>query len=192
MKNGADPNIRNKSNQTPSHWAAKSVKNEMIIRYLGEGGANFNEPDSTDMTLLDYALEHGSLQIVKTFLEFGCDLKLKKNTGVTAVHLAAQNTREGVLGFVLEQIILSVNDRTVDGPTSLHFVISGNFNNFKLLLDFGAEVDAKNSSGETPIFKAIHFRMKEKTELLLAHGAVMTEEIFNQMNTWEDYQKASR
>ena len=55
------------------------------------------------------------------------------------------------------------------GDTPLFFAVqNGHTAAAELLLDHGAYVDARNTWGETPLFRATHWKQKE---FLLEHGA---------------------
>ena len=58
------------------------------------------------------------------------------------------------------------------GRTPLHYAINfDNYENVKLLLDNGADVNAKDNEGKTPLYWAVEMGKYEIVKLLLEHGA---------------------
>ncbi|MDP6679982.1 MAG: ankyrin repeat domain-containing protein, partial [Verrucomicrobiota bacterium] len=64
------------------------------------------------------------------------------------------------------------------GMTPLHWVAFGGKNEIvELLILNGADVNAMNNDGDTPLDFAIKFKNTETTELLRKHGAKTVEEL---------------
>jgi len=68
------------------------------------------------------------------------------------------------------------------GRTALHFAasIGTNLELIELLVNKGADANAKSSGGETPLMKAIAFDNADAAKCLLEHGA--DPELENSMN----------
>jgi ankyrin repeat protein len=77
----------------------------------------------------------------------------------------------------LKQLISSekfhVNDKMrAGGFTALHFAVSEEeLNNARILLEAGADINAKNAFGETPLHRAIMTENIEVLEFLISNGA---------------------
>ena len=77
----------------------------------------------------------------------------------------------------LKQLIssekLHVNDKMrAGGFTALHIaVVEGELNNARILLEAGADINAKNSFGETPLHRAVITENIKVLEFLISNGA---------------------
>lgn len=184
VEHGANVNHRTKLQRTPLHFGGQRE----ITKYLLECGANVNEPDFEGQTPLHRSVLYHSLKSVKMCLEFGGDLTLRDNAGETCVHYAAMNRRTDVLEFVLQETGLSVNERSGRGEVPLHLAAKkGNVDACTVLLDRGADVDAKNVDGLTPMALAAFnpnmysFWKSMILELFLSHGATLEKEFVDEI-----------
>lgn len=76
---------------------------------------------------------------------------------------------------LLERDARLISARDIDGSTPLHCATwKGNQNVVELLLNVGADVNARNNNdhwGTTPLHAAAHANQRAIAELLIAHGA---------------------
>jgi ankyrin repeat protein len=85
--------------------------------------------------------------------------------------------------------VSSVTDKNDFEDTPLHTVCSwGELQSAKVLLDAGADVNAKGDQGATPIFNAIVSGNVELVQLLLKRGASKKHKIFGNTSV-QDYAK---
>lgn len=93
---------------------------------------------------------------------------VQKEDGFAALHIAAVNNNIKVASHLLVKGSATVDIRTKNKKTPLHLATEESyFNMIKLLLDYGAEVNAQDDEGMTPL----HFVVKKGTlqqELLTA------------------------
>lgn len=88
--------------------------------------------------------------------------------------------------------INSINDRNDFGDTPLHTVCSwGDVRAARMLLDAGADPNAKGDQGATPLFNAIISRKAELVQVLLDNGASKGEKIFGDTSPFE-YARSTR
>ncbi|WP_291953211.1 ankyrin repeat domain-containing protein [Campylobacter sp.] len=66
-----------------------------------------------------------------------------------------------------------------EGYESALFYALGSYDNVKLLLENGAEVDYKNSFGKTPLFYAVEYNNYEVSKLLIENGANINQKYIN-------------
>jgi ankyrin repeat protein len=159
--------------RTPLHWAVMNGNVE-IAQLLLQNGADVNARSNNGSSPLHVAIKESNLHvdIVKLLLENGADVHARKN-GETPLCLAAL-------------INYRLSDSNNDTPLSLAELINYPFASFsdsnsklnedlveivKLLLEKGADVNASNENGETPLHSASKNGQFEITNLLLKNGA---------------------
>lgn len=87
LKYGANPNIKDKSGQTPIFRIIFSTTNK-ILGLLIEYGALINMSDCNGNTPLHIAVLSKNYFVIKTLLEYGCDTKIKNNGNFYAIDYA--------------------------------------------------------------------------------------------------------
>lgn len=100
------------------------------------------------------------------------------NSIITSLHDAIQNQETELASALIAQGA-NINKMDDKGNTPLHLAAeAGNKKIFKLLLDFGAEVDLKNKMGLTPMHCLIRNRTfsgaVHLASELINHGAILT------------------
>lgn len=87
--------------------------------------------------------------------------------GVRLMYMANEGDLEGV-----KELLDCVNFKDIDGRTALHVAAcQGNTHVLRLLLDGGAQINAKDRWGSTPLADAIYYKNNDVIKLLEAHGA---------------------
>jgi len=110
-------------------------------------------------------------------LASGVDIDQRDHDGRTLLMHAALDGRIEVVTFLVgKNANVNIVDRA--GFTALHFAAQEQFSDIaELLLAAGAKIDARDSFGNTPLWRAV-FTSKGKdrtTRLLVAHGANRSE-----------------
>jgi uncharacterized protein len=119
---------------------------------------------------LHYLLETGQEQLVQQLIDQGINVQVKDRNGNTALHALRSSEKNG---RSLIQKGVPVNAKDSDfGNTSLHEV----YNNrtaavTSLLLENGAQVDARNLEQKTPLYLAAEIGKAEIVEVLIRNGA---------------------
>ena len=96
-----------------------------------------------------------------------CDISC--HAGLTMLHHACMRNHSRVVEFFLSQCPL-VNMKSLNGDTPLHFAC-GDPKQIRLLIAAGADVNAKNTLGATPLMFAVR-EDEESVQLLLEQGAL--------------------
>ncbi|HZT41769.1 MAG TPA: ankyrin repeat domain-containing protein [Chthonomonadaceae bacterium] len=130
-------------------------------------------------TLISAAAGEWDLPRVQLLLEHGADVHVKGALGHDPLYRAANALapgRESEGRAVVELLIqhgANVNGRSGPGQmTALHMAARrGTVTIAEVLLTSGAEIEARDIKGETPLRRAVNCRQEGMVRLLLSHGA---------------------
>lgn len=152
IEKGADINKKTQYGTPPLLTAANMAgKNgDDILKYLLEKGADVNFASSQDITAIFLAASGGYLDRVKTLVAKGANINYKRSKnwgGETPFLYSIINNCEPVKGC----------------NTSADMV--------KYLIEHGADINAKPNSGETAVYIAANYNLKEIMALLIANKA---------------------
>lgn len=96
------------------------------------------------------AVDSGNEAMVKLFLDYKADIKIRDDLDRGLLHSAAIDGYEGIVRLLLEKG-LNVNAHDQNGKTPLHDASrDGNYKVAKVLLDSGADDSIKDNHGRTP------------------------------------------
>jgi truncated hemoglobin YjbI len=125
-------------------------------------------------TLLHEAAGEGSLPMVQLLLQLGADPKATDQGGLTPLYSAGNGIASaGDVVRALAHAGANVNTQSgVKRCTALHMAARrGNVAVAEALLQHGANIEARDSLGETPLRRAVNCGKIDVAALLLAHGA---------------------
>ena len=173
IDSGLDVNYSGPDGPRPIRVAAQ-VGSIEIIELLIENGAYCQGFNENECTLVHLAAENNSnLRLIKYLEESGFDLNARSEKHQTPLMFSMANERTCVTRYLIDKVgnIEAVDKR---GQTALHHsaFYAGNFENMKILLLNGANPNAKDCNGKTPLH-VVEFDFYEKVEMLLDHGADM-------------------
>ena len=182
LKAGANVDAKD-DNATALYYAAQQGYLD-IVKELLRHNPRVDNGNWAFTTPLHVAASNGYVEVVKELLTNNAFIDAKNICKWTALHFATVSGRPEVVQYLLEN---SAGIDIVDTPqreTPLHKAASDNGNKeiVKLLLEKGADVNAKNMYGETPLHKAASDNgNKEIVTLLLEKGAnVYAKDTYNQ------------
>lgn len=174
LAQGANPNAADKNGVTALYSAAGSDYSLSAAEALLRNGANPNVKNMHGRTALHQAASQGAVKVMELLLANRADVNAATNDGYTPLHGAVSYGNNVARRSAVEVLIKSganVNARTSrDGETPFHKAISrGDIEIVKLLLDYGADVNAVSKFGVTSLYFA---RNSEAiTKLLKERGA---------------------
>jgi ankyrin repeat protein len=194
---GVDVNAKNGSGSTPLHYAAVTGQKEVVELLIAEG-ADVNAKSIDGGTPLDQA----EAAWVKKFAAARKETAalLRKHGGkhggkageYRSIHAAAdRGDIEAVKQYLAAGRDVNAKDRKF-GNTPLHYATGGGYTRIfalkttdephykeiaELLIAKGADVNAKDANGETPLDWAIQFTQTETADLLRKHGGKTGEEL---------------
>lgn len=114
----------------------------------------------------------GSLSRARKLVQQGAEVDCKDVSGLTPLYYAFDNHHIALGTFLLEQGADPNNTgATSYGPPLVKAGFAGRRNVIALLLDYQADIDARNYSGRTALHEATWHSHKDTVSLLLERGA---------------------
>ena len=148
IAHGAKLDATSTTGETPLHWA---MAHPEVAETLIRAGANVRIPDSDNSSVLDYVAGEGNIRLLRVMVECGLDVKARAEYGkygATLLHVAVQPP------MMTHSAAGRVEKEDVDFA--------------RLLVEKGADVNARDLFGSTPLHMAC---TAEVVRLLVAAGA---------------------
>jgi ankyrin repeat protein len=152
LAKGADPNVRDTAGHAPLHIASFKGHTSFIAPLIEAGAdidARLEKGVPTSRCSIHLACEGGHLETVQVLLDCGCGIDIPDQIGNTPLLYAIANDRIEVARALIDR------GSPVDTPAlrpPLHFALrSKEYELVLLLLQKGANVNAKCQLGETPL-----------------------------------------
>jgi len=186
LANGALVNAKNDKGLTPLHWVAGAVfpqwRHPEMVKILLTNGADVNAADNQGLTPIHHAAKTGRESIAKTLIDKGADVNVQDSYGLTALHYTVTSGREDIIRLLLGKKGIAIDARDNSGRTAFHYAARAGFGaNYaykefpaaiaQLLLDSGADVNAKDAMGQTSVFNTFHKPDNDALRFLVARGA---------------------
>jgi uncharacterized protein len=142
------------------------------LRSLIQQKADVNAPQPDGMTALHWAVRQNDLETAQLLLKAGAKPDATTRYGVTPIYLASVNGNAAMIDALLHAGV-SPKSANPGGETALMTVAkTGSVESAKLLLDRGADVNAKeNVRGQTALMWAVLENHPDLVPLLLDKGA---------------------
>lgn len=118
------------------------------------------------------AIISNQVEEVKALVRSGCDLNVKYENGMTALHMAALPGASPEITAVLIDNGADVDAKNVVGETPLITAARNNsLKTAKVLIEKGADVNARKNNGWTALVHALRHDFTEMIKLLKKYGA---------------------
>ena len=135
-------------------------------------GEEYELEDYDEISLLFYAIRnYASLEAIELLLEYDLDIKACDDTGISALDTAIKFKRQDIIKLCIEKgLDVNVSSRK-SGITPL--MLASCFSNIptaELLLEHGADINARDRAGMTPKDYARKLGQKKMQEFLAEKG----------------------
>lgn len=152
------------------HFAAAQGRRKVVAYILDVDPECVNMVDEEGGSPLFYATKENEFAVVKLLLERNADPNLALENGLAPIHEAAANGSIRTCNLLLEHN--ASLEATTPSGTALHFAVSENREKTaEMLIKRGANVNAVNSKGVTPLmFACLMNKPVVAKEMLAAHA----------------------
>jgi ankyrin repeat protein len=147
--------------------------NRDAVRAFLKDGADVNTSQPDGMTSLHWAAQKGDIELAKTLLYAGANMKATTRIGGYTPLLIASRIGNAAMIETLASGGADANAATTSGTTALMFASqAGNADAVSALIAHGANVNAKEKvKGETALAFAAAYGRADVIRVLTAHGA---------------------
>jgi ankyrin repeat protein/CHAT domain-containing protein len=171
---GANVKGTDKQNAAAIHFAASSPGYQPVVRWLLDHGADVNQATAEGLTPLHLAAVSGNIEVIRFLVAGGARLDSTDAHGRTPLALAAVSGNAAVVEF-LAGSGASVDPVDTDGATPLLRAMERPDTQVPrvvaVLLDHGANPNARNQEGLTPLLLAVRDGNEALAKLLADKGA---------------------
>ncbi|XP_063635700.1 protein shank isoform X2 [Cydia splendana] len=150
---GLDPNFHcTETGETPLTIAAGLKSPGKVLIALVNGGALLDYRTKDGSTAMHRAVEKNSLEAVKTLLELGASPNYKDGKGLTPLYLSVTNKTDPLLCETLLHDHATIGAADLQGWLEVHQACrNGLVQHLDHLLFYGADMNGRNASGNTPL-----------------------------------------
>ena len=182
IQNGADSQARDSYSSTVLHFASRNTNAEVVEFLLKLNKISVNATDNLNRTpLMDACFDGGRLSNIQTLIRNSADIKARDSDGSTVLHFASRYSNNEVVEFILELNEISVN--TVDNcnrtPLMDACLDGGRLDNIQLLIQNGADIQARDSYDSTVLHFAARYSTREVVEFMLKLNEISVNAIDN-------------
>ncbi|KAG8200115.1 hypothetical protein JTE90_018905 [Oedothorax gibbosus] len=170
---GMDPNFHcPESGETPLTFATTLKQPAKVIMSLINGGALLDFRTKDGLTALHKAVERNNLEALKTLLDLGASPNYKDSKGLTPLYYTLLHASDHQLTETLLHDHAMIGTCDPQGWQEVHQACKhGLVQHLEHLLFYGADMNARNASGNTPLHVCAVNDQESCTRVLLFRGA---------------------
>ena len=156
---------------TALHWAVQEGPPD-VVQVLIDAGADMEAKDNRGRSALLRASIAGKIAAVKMLVEAGAGVRFTDTKGATCFTLAANFGHTETVRYLVGLKDVDVNHSQNNGRTALHHVIhEGHRDVMQVLIDAGADIEAKDKKGFSPLLRASILGKFAIVKMLVEAGA---------------------
>ena len=163
-----------KSPAAPLYYAALCGFHDLVEHLITKHPQDVNADGGQYVRPLVAALAGDHFQTADLLRRNGADLDVRGQDERKPLHAAAFSGNLEVVRILIEYDPACINARDERGWTPLCWASGSRYSNdgsaLRLLLEHGADVNAANRDGQTPLHEASFYGALEDVRLLLEHG----------------------
>ncbi|XP_057332502.1 SH3 and multiple ankyrin repeat domains protein 2-like isoform X3 [Microplitis mediator] len=150
---GLDPNFHcQETGETPLTLATSLKKPSKVIIALVNGGALLDYRTKEGLTAMHRAVERNNKEAVKTLLELGASPNYKDTKGLTPLYYSVIYKADEMICNALLHDHATIGAEDLQGWQEIHHACRNNLvRHLDHLLYYGADMNARNASGNTPL-----------------------------------------
>ncbi|KAE8753257.1 hypothetical protein FOCC_FOCC000180 [Frankliniella occidentalis] len=169
---GLDPNFHcQETGETPLTLAVGIKKPGKVLMALVNGGAILDYRTRDGSTAMHRAVEKGSLEALTTLLELGASPNYKDGKGLSPLYLTVTHRTDPMLAQTLLHDRAVIGAQDLQGWQEVHQACrNGLVVHLEHLLSYGADMNSKNASGNTPLHVCAVNNQDSSARMLLFRG----------------------
>ncbi|MDR1072900.1 MAG: ankyrin repeat domain-containing protein [Treponema sp.] len=170
LKSNANPNLRDEHGDSPLHILITLNRDGVMVKTLLEGGANASVRNIDGKTPLYLAVEESKPDYIPLLLSYNADIFAADNKGLTPFEKVLTENTALLPLFITPETVLHSDGA---GNTILHIAVAhrSKVDIVNVILDNGAQVDARNKEGDTSLNIAVRQNDEPAGALLLSKNA---------------------
>ncbi len=149
-------NLKSTEGYAPLFVAVQN-KHKPVVEYLLSNGARIDEKNGPDgLTALYKACANGSLDIATVLVDAEADINVKDEFGFTPFYSAVQNKHIPVIKYLLSKgARIDEKNGPYDDTALNRACVIGSLEIVKILVNAGADINAVNKQGKSPLDFAV-------------------------------------
>ncbi len=180
--------IQDPNGVTLLHTAVITGKIE-ICRLLIEKGMYLDHKNNNGFSPLFLAMDRGRNAIAGLLIDKGADIDGRGYRNRTILHMAVNSGNLSVLKMILKRHP-DLSEEDIAGDTALDLLFTRGYLEeetgnaiLKLMIDNGADVNAKDHNGTSILIRAVEHKLTEAAIYLIKSGSNVSESDFDGMTT---------
>ncbi len=176
MEQGVSMHARADFNGMSVIHNAAAGGNTALMEMLLDDGFDIDDECSDGWTALHWAVLRGQVEAAELLLERGAYPDPSRRDGLTPLHETLRSWNPELAGLIMESGADLEAAATATGQTFLHrATLAGLADGVELAVEHGADVNAADDAGMTPLHYAARYGHRGIADYLGEHGATATD-----------------